>query len=389
MSSHRARSPQRVGIEERRTGKGVQYRGTVYDKLTRRRLRGPWTASLAAARAWRIDALDRLTKGLLSGERGPSLHDAIELFLGGIDTGTIQNRSGRPFKPSVVRDYRRDLRNRVAPRIGATRMRELALTDVQRLVDDLRATGLSGSSVRNTIMALRSLYSWGRPRGYALINPCEGVQLPAGGRKRERIAAPAEAARLAAAVTGHERAAFGLACYAGLRAGELLALDWPSVDLDLRVLRVERAWDHGDRMFIEPKSSAARRLIPITERLHRILIEHRALTRGRGLLLPNLRVGPGAATPMSHSALVKRLAKRWRAAGLEPLGLHEARHTFASLLIAAGANAKAITTYMGHSSIQVTFDRYGHLMPGSEAEVAGLLDAYLGRDDGREVHAES
>jgi integrase len=65
--------------------------------------------------------------------------------------------------------------------------------------------------------------------------------------------------------------------------------------------------------------------------------------------------------------------------GLEPLKLHEARHTFASLLIAAGANAKAITTYMGHSSIQVTYDRYGHLMPGSETEVAGLLDTYLAR----------
>lgn len=57
--------------------------------------------------------------------------------------------------------------------------------------------------------------------------------------------------------------------------------------------------------------------------------------------------------------------------------MYEARHTFASLLIAAGANAKAITTYMGHSSIRVTFDRYGHLMPGSDAEVAGLLDGYL------------
>jgi integrase len=55
------------------------------------------------------------------------------------------------------------------------------------------------------------------------------------------------------------------------------------------------------------------------------------------------------------------------------------RPTFASLLIAAGANAKAITTYMEHSSIQVTYDRYGHPMPGSEAEVAVLLDTYLAR----------
>ena len=50
---------------------------------------------------------------------------------------------------------------------------------------------------------------------------------------------------------------------------------------------------------------------------------------------------------------------------------------FASFMIAAGVNAKALSTYMGHSSITVTFDRYGHLMPGNEAEAAGLLDSYL------------
>jgi integrase len=59
--------------------------------------------------------------------------------------------------------------------------------------------------------------------------------------------------------------------------------------------------------------------------------------------------------------------------------LHEARHTFASVLIAAGVNARAITSYMGHSSITVTFARYGHLMPGSEDEARELVDAYVER----------
>ena len=62
---------------------------------------------------------------------------------------------------------------------------------------------------------------------------------------------------------------------------------------------------------------------------------------------------------------------------LEPIRLHECRHTFASLMIAAGANAKALSTYMGHSSVSITLDRYGHLMPGNEADAAALLDAYL------------
>jgi integrase len=62
-----------------------------------------------------------------------------------------------------------------------------------------------------------------------------------------------------------------------------------------------------------------------------------------------------------------------------PIGLHECRHTFASILIAAGVNAKAITAYLGHASIQTTFDLYGHLMPGNEDEAVTLADAYLER----------
>lgn len=60
------------------------------------------------------------------------------------------------------------------------------------------------------------------------------------------------------------------------------------------------------------------------------------------------------------------------------IGLRECRHTFASMMIAAGVNAKALSTYIGHASISITMDRYGHLMPGSESEAAGKLDAYLG-----------
>ena len=65
---------------------------------------------------------------------------------------------------------------------------------------------------------------------------------------------------------------------------------------------------------------------------------------------------------------------------LERLRLHQARHTYASFMIAAGVNAKALSTFMGHSSINATFDLYGHLMPGTEAQAATLLDVYLGTE---------
>jgi hypothetical protein len=73
--------------------------------------------------------------------------------------------------------------------------------------------------------------------------------------------------------------------------------------------------------------------------------------------------------------LQRRADRAW--VGLEWITPHECRHTFASLMIAAGVNAKALSTFMGHAKIGITLDRYGHRMPGSEAKAAGLLDTYL------------
>ena len=70
----------------------------------------------------------------------------------------------------------------------------------------------------------------------------------------------------------------------------------------------------------------------------------------------------------------------WRTTSLTgQLCLHQARHAYASFMIAAGVNPKALSSFMGHSSITVTFDLYGHLMPGNEAEGGVLLDAYLAK----------
>ena len=87
------------------------------------------------------------------------------------------------------------------------------------------------------------------------------------------------------------------------------------------------------------------------------------------------------------SKLTKRADEAWKDAGLERITLHECRHTFASLMIAAGVNAKALQTFMGHANISITLDRYGHLMPGSEAEGARLLDAYLSAQRERDEEA--
>ncbi len=73
-------------------------------------------------------------------------------------------------------------------------------------------------------------------------------------------------------------------------------------------------------------------------------------TRGGGAYKP-------ATIRWTPTAL--RAKRAWKRAGLDPIGLHECRHTFASLMIAAGVNAKALSTYMGHATIGITLDRYG------------------------------
>jgi integrase len=84
-----------------------------------------------------------------------------------------------------------------------------------------------------------------------------------------------------------------------------------------------------------------------------------------------------ADAPFYAKGLQERADKAWESAKLERITLHECRHTFASLMVAAGVNAKALSTFMGHANISITLDRYGHLMPGTEAEAAELLDSYL------------
>jgi integrase len=156
-----------------------------------------------------------------------------------------------------------------------------------------------------------------------------------------------------------------------------MALRWEDVDRAAGVIRIERSYDDKGRVEIEPKSRAGQRTIPIVGALRDVLVEHKA-SQGRD---GGLVFGSSAETPFQPSNLWRRAQRAWQRAGLQPIGLHEARHTFASVLIAAGVNAKAITTYMGHASVQTTYDLYGKLMPGSESEAAALVDAYLARAD--------
>jgi integrase len=153
----------------------------------------------------------------------------------------------------------------------------------------------------------------------------------------------------------------------------LQALRVSDVDLASGVIRVERGWDEKEGE-IELKTAAGRRKVPIALKLRDHLVEHKLVTGRDGDQLLFGRTGSDA---FNGKNLQDRADAAWAEAGVERITPHECRHTFASLMIAAGVNAKALSTFMGHANISITLDRYGHLMPGSEEEAAGLLDAYL------------
>jgi integrase len=352
------------------------YQASVWSASDGKRLRKTFP-TLAAARAWRAEAQTAIRRGKLRAPAATTLREASEELLEGMRSGRVRTRSGDVYKPSAVRSYEAALRDRVLPALGGKRLADLQRRDVQRLADELLGEGLDPSTVRNTLMPLRVIFRRAIEDGELAVNPTSHLRLPAVKGRRERIASPEEAQRLLAALPERDRAVWATALYAGLRRGELMALRWEDVDLAKGVIRVERAYDEKGRVHVEPKSRAGRRTVPIVGALRDELVAHRARQNGDSGLV----FGVTPETPFQPSNLWRRAQRAWKRAGLEPIGLHEARHTFASVLIAAGVNAKAITTYMGHVSIQTTYDLYGKLMPGSESEAAALVDAYLARAD--------
>jgi integrase len=374
--SKQKRSPALQGIEVRTDAKGQKrYRGTARDKSVGRHLRGPWTKSLAEARSWRVDAQAGIQAGTLSAAVGPTVAEAAKEFIYGIESGVVRQRGGHTYKPSTVRGYDRDLRKHAIPVLGSKRISRLQRPELQRWIDGLAVSDRSPSTVRNVVAALRALIGFAEMRGWVRLNPCNGLRVPAGEKARDRIATPSEAVELIAVMRPTDRAALGLAVYAGLRLGELLALDVPAVDLAGGLIHVHRSWDRGAKEFV-PTKSRRPRTVPIIDRLSALLADHFVLLNHptEGLLFPSAK---NPDWPTDPGILRRRTHKRWKDDGLTPLGFHEARHTFASIGIAAGLNAKTLSTYMGHATITITLDRYGHLMPGSEIEARSLLDAYL------------
>jgi integrase len=308
--------------------------------------------------------------------KAPTVQAAADALLEGMRTGNVRTRSGDAYKPSLARAYKASLNRYLLPKLGGLRLDQVQRDDVQSIIDAVLAGGAKPSTASNIVMPLRLIYRRALRDGNVSTSPCLHLELPAVRGKRDKIVGADEAAKLISVLEPRDRVLWATAFYAGLRLGELQALRWRDVDLAAGLIRVEHGWDPKEARLQAPKSRAGVRSVIIVAALRSLLAKHafqNPCDPDRFVFqAPTGRV-------FDSSTVAKRTRRAWSAAGLDWIGFHEARHTCASMFIAAGVNAKALSEMMGHSSIAITYDIYGHLMPGSFAEARGLVDAYLER----------
>lgn len=169
--------------------------------------------------------------------------------------------------------------------------------------------------MRNAVLPLRAIYRRALQRDELTANPTVKLALPAVRGRRERVARPAEADALLAALPVDQRALWATALYTGLRRGELQALQWQNVDLERGLVCVEHSWDRCAGL-IAPKSRSGTRRVPIPATLRSQLLAHR-LRKGRpasGWVFPSA----DESRPFDSAWATTKARRAWQATGLAP-----------------------------------------------------------------------
>ena len=267
-------------------------------------------------------------------------------------------------------------------------MAELTVPAVNDFADQLRAADRSAEMIKRVMRSLGGIFKEARRRGLSNAAPTIGLDLDLPDREDPRpdIPTKVELQAIIAGAADRWRPLILVAIFCGLRGSELRGLRWADVDLEAKQLNLTQRADASHRIG-KLKSKAAYRSIPCPPMVLNALREWKLqCPKGDlGLVFPN-----GVGKVESHSNLLERgLHPILLANGLTDLddagkqvpkyGLHSLRHACASLWIESGYNPKQIQRLIGHSSIKVTFDVYGHLFadPGADQRAAENVQARL------------
>lgn len=308
--------------------------------------------------------------------------------------------SGPHLKPRTRNGYRYDYDNHVLPALGSKRIAALTSADVERWVADLHASGLAPATVRNTFVALNKACRYAVRHRYIGANPCAGTVLPKVTAHDERFQAlfltPAQVEALAAALdtdADGSPSPYGLivrvAAYTGLRAGELAALRIKDINTFKREIRVERNVQRiaGEWVVGTPKSVRSTRTVPLLNAalvaaLQGYLAAHPHAADAEAALWPGRTQGHGSRVSYEatydHSCFYRWYFRPAAAAlGLPSLRFHDLRHTYASLMFAAGVDVYKVSRWLGHANISTTDGIYAHLYAHDNSAEAARFAAYL------------
>jgi len=271
--------------------------------------------------------------------------------------------------------YTRDLKLHIGPRFNRAPIAKITPRDVRAWLSEMAAAGVPASSIRRRFSVFRKVMGDAVAMEMIVRSPCRGVTPPPDTRLDITVLSAAEVAELAAAMPAWCQSWVWVAAYTGLRWSEMIGLARRDIDLLRRTLTVRRQIvEVGSKFegFGEPKTAAGRRTIDLPRFLCEILETQlkRAQPGLDGLVFVNTRGNPPHLSSFT--------SQTWKTArkkiGRPDLRWHDLRHTAVALAIANGAHPKAIQERMGHASITVTLDRYGHLFPSLGIEVADRLE---------------
>ena len=254
------------------------------------------------------------------------------------------------------------MRRHILPAFGSYPLGAIQPGAVRSWVAGLSDTGLAAATINATYRTFARILKMAEIDGLIARSPCVGVSLAKETSHQEmRFLDHAQVAQLADIIDLRYRALIFTAAYTGLRWGELAALRVDRINFLRGTLSVvESLTEVNGHVDVGPTKTGAHRTVSLPKFLIEMLSEQvRLYTSSTGLAFTSAE-----GTPLRRNFYHRHDKPAVHAAGLpEGLRFHDLRHTCAAMLIAQGAHPKEIQERLGHSTIRLTFNRYGHLFP--------------------------
>lgn len=276
------------------------------------------------------------------------------------------------IRPKTRAGYESLLRSRVLPAFGDTSLNQITPEMVDAWVAEMVAGGLSPARVRQAHQVLSSMMKAALRRGLIGANPADGTPLPTATGREQRFLSADELAAFCGAMPPRLQASAWVLGVAGLRFGEMAALTRDDVDVLRRRIHVRRSVaDVNGRLVTGTPKNGKSRSVAIPATLTGI-VNDQMLSHPYDVVFPDT-----TGSTLRVNNYRKHVVSACETVGLDPIRTHDLRHTAASLMLAAEPDVFIAMKQLGHSSIKVTVDVYGHLLPGRVDDAADKLDTLI------------